>query len=258
MPSDPVVAAREMQRLLSSGPRTSFDPEWFRFGDATLTPSEVVAILRPHLTDRRAGRIERVLDERTYHLTVVVEGMVDSGNVSAVMRTADGFGVQAFHAIDTASSYKHSRRTSQGAEKWLDRYRWRTVDECVGFLRAAGYRIVAAHPDETSQPIEEVDLAAPSALVFGNELAGLSDGLAAAADVRVRIPLSGFVQSFNISVAAALCLYRARRDRITRLGAHGDLLPADRERLRAVFTMKSVRNHEAVVRRVLDQGIGAT
>ena len=104
MPSDPVVAAREMERLLTSGPRTTLDPGWFEFGEHRLEPDEVVAILRPHLTERRIIRIEEVLDERTYNLTAVVEGSVDSGNVSAVMRTADAFGVQPFHAIDTAAS----------------------------------------------------------------------------------------------------------------------------------------------------------
>ncbi len=260
MPSDPVVASREIERLLRGGPRTSFDPGWFRFGDVVVSPETVVAILEPHLTERRLDRIEDVLDHRTYSLAVVIDGMVDSGNVSAVMRTADAFGVQPFHAIDTAGSYKHSRRTSQGAEKWLDRYRWRSADDCVASLRMAGYRIVAAHPDDGATPISEVGFGEPTALVFGNEHAGLSPDLIAAADVITAIPMSGFVQSFNISVAAGVCLNEARADRIQRLGRHGDLKPEDRTRLRAVFVMKSVRHHAALIQHALaDQGAsGAT
>ncbi len=254
MPSDPVVAAREMQRLLVKGPRTSFDVSWFRHGDRVLTPAEIVEILRPFLTEERIARIDEVLAERTYNLTVVVEGLVDSGNVSAVMRTAEAFGVQSFHAVDTATSYKHSRRTSQGAEKWLDRYRWNTAEDCVAALQATGHRIVAAHLDDGAVPIASVDFSMPTALVLGNELGGLSPALVAAADVTAMIPISGFVQSFNISVAAALCLLRARDDRVERLGRHGDLLPADLERLRAVFAMKSVRHHRQVIARALDQG----
>lgn len=253
MPSDPIVAAREMERLLTSGPRTTLDPGWFQFGERRLDADEVVALLRPHLTERRIDRIEEVLDERTYNLAVVVDGMVDSGNVSAVMRTADAFGTQAFHAIDTASSYKHSRRTSQGAEKWLDRYRWRSVAAAVGFLRSAGYQIVAAHPSGGAIPIQEVDFGRPTALVFGNELAGLSAETVEAADVLARIPIGGFVQSFNISVAAGLFLYQARSDRRRRLGMHGDLDAENRNRLRAVFTMKSVRHHRLVIERALGQ-----
>ena len=243
-----------MQRLLVRGPRTSFDPSWFRFGGRVLTADEILELLRPFLTEQRIARIDEVLAARTYNLTVVVEGAVDSGNVSAVMRTADAFGVQAFHAIDTASGYKHSRRTSQGAEKWLDRYRWKSPEACLAYLRAAGYQLVAAHLDETAIPVGDVDFSMPTALLLGNELAGLSDGLLHAADVRAMIPISGFVQSFNISVAAALCLQRARDDRTARLGAHGDLSADDRSRLRADFAMKSVRHYRALIERALDQG----
>ena len=243
-----------MQRLLVGGPRTSFDPGWFRFGDRDLRPRQVVDILRAHLTQQRLARIEEVLGERTYNLTVVVEGLVDSGNVSAVMRTADGFGVQAFHAIDTASSYKHSRRTSRGAEKWLDRYRWRSQDDCTAFLRSAGYRLVAADLSDDAVAIDAVDFSVPTAIMFGNELAGLSTALLAASDIRAMIPISGFVQSFNISVAAALCLLRARDDRLRLLGTHGDLGDEDRDRLRAVFAMKSVRHHRLVIERAIAQG----
>ncbi len=252
MPSDPVVAVREMERLLGKGPRTTFDPAWFRFGNVVLTPDEVVTILRPHVTERRLGRIDEILAERTYTLAVAVDGMVDSGNVSAVMRTADAFGVQAFHAIDTAGSYKHSRRTSQGAEKWLDRYRWRSAAECVAFLGRAGYRIAVADTDPGAVPISELGFDEPTALVFGNELEGVSAEVLGAAHVVTTIPMSGFVRSFNISVAAGVCLHQARTARIARRGRHGDLTPQDRSRLRAVFAMKTVRHHDAVIRRALE------
>ncbi len=150
MPSDPVVARYEMRRLLTR--RTSRDPEWFTFGDRTLSPAEVTAILEPYATQERLAKIDEVLDRRTSSLTVVVEGMVDTGNVAAVLRTADGFGVQDFHAIDTARSYKHSKRTSQGAEKWIDRYRWRSPAECVAHLHESGFDVVAAHLDPKGHP----------------------------------------------------------------------------------------------------------
>ena len=249
MPSDPVAARYEMRRLLTR--RTSRDPEWFTFGDRTLSPAEVIALLEPYATRERLAKIDEVLDRRTSSLTVVVEGMVDTGNVAAVLRTADGFGVQDFHAIDTARSYKHSKRTSQGAEKWIDRYRWRSPAECVAYLHETGFDVVAAHLGPESSPVDQVDLTGKTALVFGNELEGLSDELLALADERVYIPITGFVQSFNISVAAALCLYEARRQRMATTGSHGDLDPADRERLRAVHVMKSVRHHRQIIERLL-------
>jgi tRNA (guanosine-2'-O-)-methyltransferase len=249
MPSDPVVARYEMRRLLTR--RTSHDPDWFTFGNRTLSPSEVTVLLAPFATEERLAKIDAVLERRTSSLTVVVEGMVDTGNVAAVLRTADGFGVRDFHAIDTARSYKHSKRTSQGAEKWIDRYRWRSPAECVAYLHEAGFDIVAAHLDPEAAPVDQVDLTGKTALAFGNELDGVSDELLALSDQRAFIPITGFVQSFNISVAAALCLYEARRQRAATAGGYGDLDPTDRERLRAVYLMKSVRHHRQILERLL-------
>lgn len=253
MASDPVVARREMAGLLRRGRLTSFDPGWFRYGGRVLTPAEIVAILRPHLTADRIARIDAVLDERTYNLAVVVDGMVDTGNVSAVMRSADAFGVQPFHAVDRAGGYKHSRRTAQGARKWVDRWVWREAAEAIGALRHQGYRLVVADLDPGATPVAEADLSARTALIFGNELSGVSDDFRAASDEVVAIGMSGFAQSLNISVAAAICLYEARRCRLERLGAHGDLAASDRERLQAVFTIKSVRHSRQIIERALQE-----
>jgi len=254
MPSDPIVARAEMERLLSPGRGTSRDPRWFRFGERTITPSDVLELLAPYLTEQREQRIDAALAGRTRSLAVVVEGVVDTGNIAAVMRTADGFGCQEFHAIDTAGHYKHSKRTAQGSEKWLDRRRWRATADCVRYLKAAGYRIVAAHLDERAVELAEIDFTAPTALAFGNELHGLTDELVAAADITTVIPITGFIQSFNLSVAAGVALYQARADRIARLGRHGDLGDDDLLRTKAVFVMKSVKHHRAIIERLLADG----
>lgn len=249
MPPD---KAKEEMRRLTAG-RPSQDPAWFEFEDRTVTPAQVTALLEPYLSDRRMARIEDVLDHRTYNVAVVLEGLVDTGNVSAVMRTADAFGIQTFHLVDNAGSYKHSRRTSQGAEKWLDRYRWATPAECIAHLHRDGYRILAAHPADSATDVGAVDFSGRTALVFGNELGGLSSEFLGEADELARIPIDGFVQSFNVSVAAALCLSHARRWRVDNLGHQGDLTAADRDRLRAVFYMKSVPNSRSLLARLIDQ-----
>ena len=254
MPSDPVVARREMDGLLRRGRLTSYDPSWFRYGERVLVPAEVVAILRPHLSAERVARIDDVLAERTYNLAVVVDGMVDTGNVSAVMRSADAFGVQAFHAVDRAGTYKHSKRTARGVRKWVDRWVWKEPAEAIAALRHQDYRLVVADLDPAARPIGQADLSDRSALIFGNEFAGVSDEFRTAADEVVAITMSGFVQSLNISVAAAICLYEARRCRVERLGAHGDLAAADRDRLQAVFTIKSVRHSRKIIERALLAG----
>lgn len=251
MASDPAVARHEMNGLLRRGRLTSFDPGWFTYGEHVLEPKSIQEILQPHMSEARIRRIDEVLADRTYNLAVVVDGMVDTGNVSAVMRSADSFGVQAFHAIDRSRTYKHSRRTAQGARKWVDRWVWPDAADALAALREGNYRIVVADLDPVATPIADVDFSVPTALVFGNELAGVSDEFRAAADETVSIEMSGFAQSLNISVAAAICLYEARRDRVARLGKHGDLTATDRERLKAVFAIRSVRHARMIIERWL-------
>jgi tRNA (guanosine-2'-O-)-methyltransferase len=254
MASDPVIARREMTGLLYGGRLTSFDPSWFEYAGRTLLADEIVSILEPHLSASRLQRIDDVLEDRTYNLAVLVDGMVDTGNVSAVMRSADAFGVQAFCAIDRAGSYKHSRRTAQGVRKWVDRWVWRDPDAAIKWLRGRGYRVVVADLDQGAVPPDAVDFSGRTALVVGNELAGVSAPIRDSADELVQIPMSGFAQSLNISVAAGILLHQARRDRIGRLGSHGDLSNEDKARLRAVFAVKSVRHSRKIIERALSAG----
>jgi tRNA (guanosine-2'-O-)-methyltransferase len=244
--SDRKTATAAEMRDLVAATRTD-DESWFTFGDRQLTPNELRDLLGPHLSDPRKETMERVLDDRTESVAVVIEGMVDLGNVSAVMRTADGFGIQRIHSVDTAEKYKRSKRTTQGADKWVDRYRWESTHDCYSHLVAHGYRIVAADIGEQAVPLSHVDLTDRCALVFGNELEGLSGLARERADARVTIPMGGFTESFNISVAAAIVLYETWRQRTARFGAMGDLTPETRDRIRAVWYAKSVPNMRSVV-----------
>lgn len=236
------------RRLLGASSYSPLDADRFRFGDRAFTPEEIVDRLAPYLTDERATRIEEVLEGRTHRLVTVVEGLVNMGNVSAVMRSAEALGCQPFHVITDGGSFKNSRRTSQGAEKWLDVYRWETPADCAAYLHEEGYRIVATHLDDSSIPIDDVDFSEPTAVVFGNERDGVSDEMVTLADERVIVPMVGFVQSFNISVAAAVTLYHAYRDRKARQGRHGDLSVDERAALRATFYLRSVRAAEDILR----------
>lgn len=219
-----------------------------------LDANRIVDVLTPYLTEARRRRIERVLDGRTSTVATVVEGLVNTGNVSAVMRSAEALGFQVFHVITGNERYKTSRRTSQGAEKWLDVLTWTTSVACVEHLKANGYTVIATHLDETSVPIGEVDFTRKTALVLGNEQNGLSEEMIALADRRCIIPTPGFTQSFNISVAAAVALYHARQDRLARQGFHGDLSSEARTSVRARFYWKSVRRADEVLRRALQEG----
>ncbi|MDJ0791176.1 MAG: RNA methyltransferase [Acidimicrobiia bacterium] len=252
MSSDKVASPHEMFELVTG--RRSDDPSWFRFDEVELSPADIETLLGPLLTDERRSQFDRVLAERTDNATVVVEGMVDLGNVGAVMRSADGFGIQSVHAVDTADAYKRSRRTSQGADKWLDRWRWPSPGECVDHLHSQGYRVIATDLQAGAIPVDELDLTGRIAVVFGNELDGISEAMRSLADERMVIPMAGFAESFNISVAAAVTLHEVHRQRVARYGRNGDLEDTQRRRIRAVWYMKSVRESSRIVRRALADG----
>lgn len=234
--------------------RRSDDPTWFEYGKETLEPARIVEILRDHVTDRRRDEIEHVLDGRTLDVAVVVEGMVDLGNVSAIMRSSEAFGFQAIHAIDTSKAFKRSRRTTRGADKWLDRYRWEDSESCLASLSADGFRIVLADATSDAVPLADVDLTGRVALVFGNERDGISAATRSRADELVRIPMAGFVESLNVSVAASIVLHETHRQRGEDSSIGGGLSPSDRDRIRAVWYLKSVRESEAIVRGEADRG----
>jgi tRNA (guanosine-2'-O-)-methyltransferase len=162
------------------------------------------------------------------------------------MRSAEALGYQSVHVIESADRFKRSARTAQGADKWLDVVRWPSPAPCVAHLHEAGYQIVVTDL-EASRTLGEVDFTQKTAVVFGNEAAGISPEMASLADARCVIPMAGFVESFNISVAAAVVLYHAFRYRVDRLGAHGDLDEQELNLLRARWYMKSVKEPEAII-----------
>lgn len=219
--------------------------EPFRVGERELSADTIVELLSDHISERRRGRIDAVVVGRIYGVVPVLDGLYDRGNVSAVMRTAEGLGFGELQVVESMDDFKAANRVTQGAEKWLDVRKWPAPAECAADLHARGFQIVATSLD-ASRPLSEVDFSRPTALVFGNERDGVSAEMLEAADVRVILPMSGFAQSFNISVAAALMLYHARLS-----GAGPDLDPAQQQVLRAAYYLRSVEHHDAIIDRLL-------
>ena len=212
------------------------------------SPNFIVEQLEPYVSDQRRARIETVIDQRTNTVVPVIEGLVNSGNVSAVMRSAEAMGFHQFHIIENNDHFKHSERTSKGAEKWLLVEKWKTPAECATYFHDHKYNIVVTHLDDSAVPITEIDFTKPTALVFGNEKSGASEHMLSLADQRCIIPMNGFVESFNISVAAAIGFYHAFLDRVQRQGYHGDLSDEEKLKLKAIYYRRSVNQAERILR----------
>lgn len=217
-----------------------------------MSAQKVYELMSPLLSQSRQKKIDEIVAGRTYDVVPVLENIYDRGNTSAVMRSCEAMGYQSVHLIEPNEKFKKSQRVTKGADKWLDVVRWTDSTDCLRGLKKMGYRVYATHFDQAT-PIAEIDFSQPTALVFGNEKDGVSQEVLSQVDGRVVIPMQGFVQSFNISVAAAIALYHAYRERIVKLGHHGNLTAQQREILRALYFLRSSKNPERLIRKLLER-----
>ncbi|MCC5805401.1 MAG: RNA methyltransferase [Opitutales bacterium] len=218
-----------------------------------VTVERAVAVLEPFVSDAKKARMEAVLARRTAHIRLVLEDIYQTHNASAAMRSCECFGVQHLHVIEQLYPYSLNPDVDMGSRKWITLHRHRKPGTdnrraCLRELRAAGQRIVATTPAPDATPLHAFPLDRPFALCFGTEKDGLSDTLLGEADERLRIPMEGFTESFNISVSVALCLY----DLTTRLrnsGTTWQLPPAEQRRVYLGWLRRAVRHADAILRR---------
>ena len=171
--------------------------------------------MREFKTEKREKKIVSVAEKRQRWLKVVVENVHDPHNVSAIFRTCDAVGVPSVSLIYNLESFpKIGKKSSASAFKWVEREKYKTVKECYEDLRTEGYKIYASSIQDGAKNLYDLDLTGKTALVFGNEHRGVSGEAASLADERFLIPMFGMVQSLNVSVAAAVTLYEALRQRL--------------------------------------------
>lgn len=201
----------------------------------------VIDTLSPHVTEARLARMEQALRTRSRAVTVVLEDLVNAHNGAAVFRSMEAFGLFEAHVVEpTEGAFEISAEVASGAHKWLD-LRWhRQTRAAFDRLRARGYRIWVSDLHGDPVPHHEIDVSEPIALVFGNERDGISEAARAAADGAFRIPMVGFVESLNISVAAAITIHDVTARRRA-LGLPSGLEAGDARRVLAAWLTCSVR-----------------
>jgi len=208
---------------------------------------KVISILRDHVRDERFERLQNAANHRMRGLTVVLESLYDPGNQGAVFRSSDAHGLTDVHVIKPENATKlHARNVSRGAEKWLNVHTYDDASTCIDQLKAQGFQIAVADL-EAASPLRSLNFSKPTAVVFGSERFGVSERMREYADIRFQIPMHGFVQSLNISVAAAITLNVARQGRERALGAMTDLSTEERLRLIAYWMRSSIRDADDIL-----------
>lgn len=164
------------------------------------------------MTPERFARITQVLNRRQLSMSVITDGTHKSHNVAAIARTCDAFAIHQLQVVSPKDVKRH-HRTSGGALGWLQVIRQDSTEEALDHARRQGHRIVAAHLSDQAIDYCQFDYTQPFSLVMGSELRGISATAAEQADAHLKIPMAGMVESFNVSVACALILGEAFRQR---------------------------------------------
>jgi tRNA (guanosine-2'-O-)-methyltransferase len=207
-------------------------------GDATAPAAFYWSLL----TAERKARIESVVGARLQSVTVVLDRLIDPHNTAAILRTAEGLGLARVHVVthEAADGIAH-RRVTQDAHKWLDVEAHASGAQAARLLRESGFEVWAGHLGGAARPYSELPADRPTALLFGNEHEGPSPETLAHCTGTFRIPMAGFTQSFNVSVAAGIALAHLAAARRRLLGRSGDLPEEARVQLRDRFTLLAAK-----------------
>ena len=165
------------------------------------------------MTPERYKKIKAVLDRRQPDLTVITDQVHKTHNIGAIIRTCDAVGITDIHCTQPKKSYRQFRRRSMGSYQWVTMHCHERIKDSAEILKQRGFKLYAAHFTEKSIPYNHIDYTAPCALILGAEKHGVSDSAAQLADEHIVIPMQGMVSSYNVSVAAAIILAEAQRQR---------------------------------------------
>lgn len=200
---------------------------------AAWTADSVIETLEPLASDERRARIQSVIEQRLDSVTVLLDAPHDPHNGSAVLRTCDAFGVPTVHVVARVESFMIARRITKGTERWLEVHDHKTPERAAEHLIQRSYELVATHPQGELTPPDLAHIPR-LALLLGNEHDGICEPLLRYTRRAVRIPMRGFVESLNVSVAAAVLLSAATH------GRPGDLPTSEKRRLYARALFRSV------------------
>ena len=172
---------------------------------------DLVEYLKGFVVDERRELFEDKIQQRTKHITVVLENIFQGRNISASIRSADCFGIQDVHVIENDNIFNDDSEVSMGADKWVSTTIYNQEEgntaKTIKKLKADGYQIIATTPHNTECNLYDIEISDKKiALIFGAEVRGCSEQSLKLADKRMRIPMYGFTESFNLSVSVSLCL----------------------------------------------------
>lgn len=220
------------------------------------TEQYLIKAMREMITEERWEKFQMVLDNRTDHITVVLEDIYQPHNASAVIRTCELLGIQHLHIIENENTWEVNPDIVVGSNKWINIIKYHSeafnTPVCYKKLKKKGYQIIATSPHKAGYTLETLPIDKKTALVFGNEGNGLTEEALAMADGYLKIPSYGFTESYNLSVSAALCMF-SLTGRLKGSEVAWQLPPEERQTLLLDYCLKTVRNPQILVKNLLQK-----
>ncbi|HEU4497156.1 MAG TPA: RNA methyltransferase [Flavobacterium sp.] len=210
--------------------------------------AEYLQYLEAFITENRKNKFLEVLEKRTNHFTVAIEDVYQLHNTSAVMRSCEVFGIQNLHVVEEKFGKRIDKEIAMGAQKWVGVNRYDSNIECVKSLKAKGYRIIATTPHQDDCLLDSFDISEPAAIFFGTERNGLSEEIMKEADGFLKIPMSGFTESLNISVSAAIIIQNLM-SHLHRSGFNWHLSEEEMLSTRLAWTKNSIKDIKRIEQR---------
>ena len=204
---------------------------------------ELIEFLRDYVTPNKQEKIAAVLEDRTRHLALVLEDIYQPHNASACLHSCDCLGVRDIHVVERRNEYRPNNEISMGSAKWLTMHRYHQTGSCIDSVKKRGYRLIATTPNADGYDLLTLPLDQPVAIMFGTEEQGLSQEALEAADATLRLPMYGFTQSYNISIAVALTLSRLV-ERLRNSDLPWKLDEADKKEMTLAFYRRIVKRHD--------------
>lgn len=209
---------------------------------------QLLNYLEDFISEERKERFLAVLEERTKFLTVAIEDVFQMHNTSAVLRSCEIFGIQDAHVIEARNQKVLDKNIAMGAEKWVDVHSYSSTSSCIQTLKDKGYQIIATTPHKNDSLLHYFKIDQKTALFFGTEKDGLSDEVLSKADGFLKIPMSGFTESFNISVSAAIILQHLSIQ-LKKSDLNWQLTEDEKLDKRLDWTQKSIKSIEDILER---------
>ncbi len=176
--------------------------------------STTIHPLTENMTPERFKKLTSVLLQRQLDLSVVMDKVHKGHNLSAIIRTCDAVGVHNVHAVTPDAGVRTSKDITSGSGKWINLHRHENIANAVGSVKNQNMRVYAAHLSASARDFRQIDFTEPCAILLGTELFGVSEEGLELADEHIIIPMLGMIDSLNVSVAAALILFEAQRQRL--------------------------------------------